>query len=508
MRYRTVLPPGVPHRLWVYILFLTLSILPYQNCAPFHSVSTTDRLQSSAQPSFVSLKSRIFDPRCIGCHGSGTVTETDLTSYATLMAGASVVPGDPEASLLYQMVASGEMPQGGTKLPAADIDAIFKWILIGAPEDATPVELPPASPSALTAVASSATQIRLDWTDNVNNEAGFRIQRGTTSTGPFEAAGEVGAGVTTFSDTGRNPSTTYYYRVLAYNSGGESEPTAVTSATTPAAATNPPSPPSNLAATVASASQINLTWNDNSNNEEAFLLERSTDGATFTQIASLPANTTSYQNSSLTSGSAYSYRVRARNSAGSSNYSNTATATTSAGSAPTAPSNLNAGGASASQINLTWNDSSTTESGIQVYRATNATGPFTLIATLAANTTTYADPNLSAVMTYYYRVTAYNATGASSPATASATTFGTFSWINTNIIQSKCISCHRGAGAAGGYNQSTYAGVLTRIVAGNANSSEMYIEIAADRMPRSATPLSAREKEAVRTWIESGAANN
>jgi len=90
-----------------------------------------------------------------------------------------------------------------------------------------------------------------------------------------------------------------------------------------------PQAPSNLTATAASQTQVNLTWQDNATNETGFKIERSTDGTNFTQIATVGANATTYSDSGLSSGTAYYYRVRATNAAGDSPYSNTASAITS-----------------------------------------------------------------------------------------------------------------------------------------------------------------------------------
>jgi hypothetical protein len=94
-----------------------------------------------------------------------------------------------------------------------------------------------------------------------------------------------------------------------------------------------PTAPSNLTATAASSSVINLTWNDDANNETGFYIERSTaSGSSFSQIASVGANVTSYQNTGLSASTTYYYRVRAYNGLGSSAYSNEASATTYPGS--------------------------------------------------------------------------------------------------------------------------------------------------------------------------------
>lgn len=90
-----------------------------------------------------------------------------------------------------------------------------------------------------------------------------------------------------------------------------------------------PNAPSNLAATAASKSQINLTWTDNSGVETNFVVARSTTaGGPYTDIATLGANVTSYSNTGLSANTRYYYVVRAKNAAGSSANSNEANALT------------------------------------------------------------------------------------------------------------------------------------------------------------------------------------
>jgi hypothetical protein len=100
-----------------------------------------------------------------------------------------------------------------------------------------PAKTPPQGPSNLTATAINAGQIKLDWQDNSNNETGFRIERQTT--GSFTRIATVGASVTSYYDAGLNPSTTYTYRVYAYNSAGNSAYSNEASATTPGGETSP-----------------------------------------------------------------------------------------------------------------------------------------------------------------------------------------------------------------------------------------------------------------------------
>ncbi|MBN1671779.1 MAG: fibronectin type III domain-containing protein, partial [Kiritimatiellae bacterium] len=91
-----------------------------------------------------------------------------------------------------------------------------------------------APPSDLRADALSAMEIRLTWTDNSDNELGFKIRRGTA---PDEQPDElyVDADTTAYVDGGRAPNTTYYYTVKARDNFGGSAYTPVVAATTPRA---------------------------------------------------------------------------------------------------------------------------------------------------------------------------------------------------------------------------------------------------------------------------------
>jgi titin len=105
----------------------------------------------------------------------------------------------------------------------------------------------------------------------------------------------------------------------------------------------------------------------------------------------------------------YSYRVSAFNSGGSSANSNTATVVLVV---PAAPTDLTADVEKHGHVALKWKDNAGNETAFQVERSTNGT-VFAVIASTAANTTSYKDTQARHRHTYYYRVAAKNNVGLS-----------------------------------------------------------------------------------------------
>lgn len=102
--------------------------------------------------------------------------------------------------------------------------------------------------------------------------------------------------------------------------------------------TPPPAPaaPTGASAAATATGQVTLVWQDHADNESGFRIERATDSVPFSQVATVGANLTSYVDTGLAALTTYTYRVRAYNAGGNSEYSNTASATTPGNEAPAA----------------------------------------------------------------------------------------------------------------------------------------------------------------------------
>ena len=175
-----------------------------------------------------------------------------------------------------------------------------------------------------------------------------------------------------------------------------------------------PAAPSNALATVISATQIDVSWQDNSSTEKSFQIYRSPTGeaGTFRWLANSRANTTSFSNEGLAPGVRYCYAVLATGRNGrstvSSAFSNTACATTLV----MAPTNVTAVASSTNRIDIQWQDNSTNETRFEVYRSVYPQGDwFSLLATTAGNTTGYSDQGLLPGTEYCYKIQAVQVSG-------------------------------------------------------------------------------------------------
>lgn len=185
-----------------------------------------------------------------------------------------------------------------------------------------------------------------------------------------------------------------------------------------------PLSPRNLNASPVSDTQIFLIWNTpvNATGVTGYEIEYKT-GSNSYSILSLTGNLTTYLHTGLVANATYTYRVSAINSAGISNPSNEAIATTL--SIPSAPRNLSATVISSSQIDLIWNapnsNGGTPIIGYKILRDSSCTGTFVTISDTTNSSTKYSDTGLVANTCYRYNIEAINAIGLGSTMTNNVT---------------------------------------------------------------------------------------
>jgi len=179
-------------------------------------------------------------------------------------------------------------------------------------------------------------------------------------------------------------------------------------------------PPTNLSATAASQTQIDLSWTDNSSNETGFYIDRATDSTFTTGLAtsSVGANATTYSATGLASNTTYYFRVRAYNATDTS--SNTATVSTNTlDSIPAAPSyadyvyeELSGQEVGKFGVYLTWTDNSDNETGFLLQRATSSDFTENLATSnLGPNQDGIRPSGLVPGTTYYFRICAVGTAG-------------------------------------------------------------------------------------------------
>jgi predicted phage tail protein len=264
----------------------------------------------------------------------------------------------------------------------------------------------PAVPGSITYPTSNSTgAFTVSWTA-VSGATSYVLERSTSST--FGSPAQVYSGsATTFNQSGLG-SGTYYYRVRAVNSCGNSSwrnGTAVTVAV--ATCTTPAAPGSITYPQTNSSGSFTVSWTAVSG-ATSYVLQRST-SSTFgspTQVYS--GSATTFNQSGLASGTYY-YRVRAVNSCGNSTWRNGTAVAVTICTTPAAPGSIAYPSSSDSgAFTVSW----TAVSGATSYvlqRSTSSTfGSPTQV--YSGSATTFNQSGLASG-TYYYRVRAVNSCG-------------------------------------------------------------------------------------------------
>lgn len=264
---------------------------------------------------------------------------------------------------------------------------------------------PLAAPNSLYISYSNAFLVRLNWQEFSTEEEGFSIERSENDQQNFVAIDSVDANTTSFQDNTVDHDSTYFYRVRAYKGELSSGYSNVVEAEFP------PAVPSNMTASLVSPNRIDLTWTDNSHNEDSFVIERHNHPQGFVTVGTVSANQTSYFDTDFELGLYYVYYVHAVSSGGRSTTTSVAIDTKVV---PLAPSNLTGTVISVNQIDLSWSDNSDNEENFFIARSVNNEA-FETIGSVSANQTSYSDTDVEATQSLQYKVWARN-NGFDSPA--------------------------------------------------------------------------------------------
>ncbi|MCC7349269.1 MAG: hypothetical protein IT446_01750, partial [Phycisphaerales bacterium] len=369
-------------------------------------------------------------------------------AYRTSTVSYAVAPNDLHVGSALEIRLVGKANTDGhhrqvefdnVRLNVADTVALTE-----VPEDPQnpPVELPAnnsiAIPQNLTALAASVHQINLTWSYGGTAD-GFRIYQSIDGGDTWSLVKDLNGSARSTSIDGLNPVNRHYYYAAAYTGDGQSNPSNLATVALLATA------PTGLTAQAQSTSSISLQW-DAVDGAAEYTLQQSPDGLDWELLADSITGTT-YTDGSMSEGMHRYYRVSAYNNNGAGSYS----ASTSATTAPAAPTNLSASAVSYGEINLHWTDNSSHETAHVVERrlSDDPQSAFSTIATLDANARYYSDVGLFAETAYAYRVRAAvsgNNSGYSN--TSSATTLELEDpesqeegeWVDTGTTASPSIS--------------------------------------------------------------------
>ena len=267
---------------------------------------------------------------------------------------------------------------------------------------------PPPAPSNLTATAGNQ-QVQLAWSA-VAGATSYSVFRATTSNGQGTSSIATVNG-TNFTNGGLTNGTRYFYKVKANNGGGTS-PFSMEASATPNGTPPPPPPPplpapTNLTATAGNA-QVMLNWQAVAGATSYNISRSNTANGTvsFTQNG---VTGTTFNNTGLTNGQQYFYKVRAVNAGGAGAPSNEASATPMAAPPPPVPTNLTAT-AGDKQVTLNWTPSAGATS-YAIFRNTSATIPGAALQTVVAPP--FLNTGLTNGTAYFYWVRAIGPTGTS-----------------------------------------------------------------------------------------------
>ena len=269
----------------------------------------------------------------------------------------------------------------------------------------------PDCPSGFAITLSTETSLSIHWNFSANSD-GYYLYRSLSNTGSFSIIADVISPSTSYIDSPLAAETTYYYKIRAYNTYGESALSNLIAGTTQSASGSAPQVPSGLVVGSPTTTSLKISWNSVENTDGYRLYRSSSADGAYSLITEIDSSYTDHIDTSLDAGFIYYYKIEAYNSNGSSGLSSFAFGTTLSppGDPPQTPTGLSAFNATTSSLTISWN-ASQGATGYILYNSLSSSGPFnTLYDGILTSVVNY---NLPSNTTIYYKVSAYNENGTS-----------------------------------------------------------------------------------------------
>ncbi len=265
----------------------------------------------------------------------------------------------------------------------------------------------PFKPYNISLLKLSESSFNISWKDSSRYIEKYELWRKINFEGTYELHQQLSGKSNNTNDDNLDLSKIYFYKVRGYKSSGYSDFSNEIN-TAGIIVSGNLLPPSNLTAIVKGVSTVDLNWKDNSDNENYFAVERSSDNIAFNRIAVLAKNTTSYKDSAsgLITGNTYQYRIAAYSNEDSA-FSNVASVKITT-SILLPPTNLTAAYNSAvGVIQLNWDSSDNNILYFDIERKIGS-GEYSLLRRIEATSNLYLDFNIETNKTYTYRVRGYD----------------------------------------------------------------------------------------------------
>ncbi len=261
-----------------------------------------------------------------------------------------------------------------------------------------------AAPASLVVTSVSSSRLDLSWSYTGTENYNTIIERKIGAEGTWTPIYTTAAGTLKYSDTGLQPGTRYFYRVRKSLGSGvygvpfpdETGVGAYTKLATPS-----------ISGAASSDNSIYISWTATSGAD--VIIERKMPNGSFSVLMTAgPTVQGWYDNTGLVPGAFYTYRIKAKTSANESLYSDELTIQNYYLDSPT---NLMISLKQDSSVVLNWHDTTTDETGFEIWRYTHGSGTFVLYATVDKNITTFTDNKVDKGIQYSYKVRAFTGAG-------------------------------------------------------------------------------------------------